>query len=83
MSLRRRASRMVRDPSHLGRGANRGGTRTTVRSIVLAARATGCLDGVLYDYPHLTAEDVADALSYYEHHREEIDRLIREFGDGD
>lgn len=56
------------------------GTRTTVRSIVLAARQTGTLGGVLYDFPHLSAEDVADALAYAQHHRDEIDALIQEFG---
>jgi len=57
------------------------GTRTTVRSIVLSAREAGDLVGVLFDFPHLSAEDVADALAHYERHRAEMDALIADFGD--
>lgn len=75
--------RVARNPKIQGGEPTVRGTRTTVRSVVLVARETGGLAGVLRDYPHLNAEDVADALAYYEQHREEIDGLIREFGDGD
>jgi uncharacterized protein (DUF433 family) len=70
------ASRIARDPRVQGGEPVVRGTRTTVQSIVLAARETGGLSGVLSDFPHLSAEDVADALVYYERHRAEIDRLI-------
>ena len=76
-------SRVVRDPRIQGGEPTVRGTRTTVRSIVLAAREAGGLAGVLSDFPHLSAEDVADALAYYERHRDEADALIRESVDGD
>jgi uncharacterized protein (DUF433 family) len=76
-----RVSRVVRDPRVQGGEPTVRGTRTTVRSIVLAAREAGGLAGVLFDFPHLSAEDVADALAYYERHRDEVDALVREFGD--
>jgi uncharacterized protein (DUF433 family) len=43
---------------------------------VLAARAQGTAAGVLDWYPHLTAEDVADALAFYQHHQHEVDGYI-------
>lgn len=76
-------SRVVRDPAIQGGEPTVRGTRTTVRSVVLAAREAGGLAGVLYDFPHLSAEDVADALAYYQRHRAELDALLHEFGDGD
>jgi uncharacterized protein (DUF433 family) len=36
---------------------------------------------VLYAYPRLSAEQVADALPFLVEHREEIDRYIREQAD--
>jgi uncharacterized protein (DUF433 family) len=77
------SSRVVRDTAIQGGEPTIAGTRTTVRSIVLAAREIGHLAGVLHDFPHLSAEDVADALAYYERHRAEIEAVIAEFGDGD
>lgn len=47
--------------------------RITVRSVVLASRAEGALDGVLPAYPPLTLADVRDALALCEAHRAEID----------
>jgi uncharacterized protein (DUF433 family) len=76
-----RLSRVVCDAKVQGGEPTVRGTRTTVRSIVLAAREAGGLAGVLYDFPHLSAEDVADALAYYERHRDEVDALVRELGD--
>jgi uncharacterized protein (DUF433 family) len=75
-------TRIVCDSAIQGGEPTVRGTRTTVRSVVIAARASGDLAGVLYDFPHLSAEDVADALAYYERHRDAVDALIREFGDG-
>ncbi len=60
-----------------------GGSRTTVASIVLAAREGLGGDGILYDFPHLTAQDVADALAYDVQHREEVDRMADEYARGD
>jgi uncharacterized protein (DUF433 family) len=76
-----RISRVVCDARIQGGEPTVRGTRTTVRSIVLAAREAGGLAGVLDDFPHLSAEDVADALAYYERHRDLVDALIRELGD--
>lgn len=75
-------SRVVRDPSIQGGEPTVRGFRTTVRSVVLAEREWGGVDGVQYAYPHLRAEDVADALAYYLEHREEIEGYITRNGDG-
>jgi uncharacterized protein (DUF433 family) len=68
-------SRITRDPRVQGGEPVVRGTRTTVRSIVLSARETGGLAGVLGDFPHLSSEDVADALAYYERHHAEVEGL--------
>ena len=70
------AMRVVRDPGIQFGEPTVGGSRTTVVSIVLAAQAGEGVDGILAGYPHLTAEDVADALAYYLQHRAEIDAII-------
>ncbi len=54
------------------------GSRTTVVSIVLAAQDGEGVDGILQDFPHLTAADVADALAFYLQNREGIDRIIQQ-----
>ena len=53
------------------------GTRLAVRHIVLEWRARGSVEGVLDSYPILTKEEVAEALAYYDAHRDEIDEDIR------
>jgi uncharacterized protein (DUF433 family) len=69
-------------PAVLGGRAVVKGTRIGVGSVVLAAREYGGgVDAVLDAYPHLTAEDVADALAYYVLHREEIDVDIADLSD--
>ena len=60
-----RTSHLVRDPRILGGEPTLAGTRTSVRSIILAAREQGSAAGVLAWYPHLRAEEVAEALAYY------------------
>ncbi len=57
------------------------GTRIQVASLVIAACEYGRVDGVLDAYPHLTAEDVADALVYYLLHRDEVDVDIADLQD--
>ena len=57
------------------------GTRIPVASIILVVREYGGVDAVRDAYPHLTAEDVADALAYYVLHRDEVDRHIAELSD--
>src|ERR1700719_4066575 len=54
-------TRVVRDPHVQGGEPVVKGTRVTVASVMLAEREWGGVDGVLYAYPHLTAEQVADA----------------------
>lgn len=59
-----------------------GASRTTVVSVVLAAREGDGVDGIRQGFPHLSAEDIADALAYYVQHREEIDHLIEDYARG-
>ena len=68
--------RIVRDPRiQFGEPTVRG-SRTTVSSIVLAAQAGDGVAGILRGFPHLTAEDVADALAFYVQDRAEIEQII-------
>ena len=74
-------TRVVRDPHVQGGEPVVKGTRVSVASVMLAEREWGGVDGVLYAYPHLTAEQVADALAFYLEHQDEIDRYIQEQAD--
>ena len=49
------------------------GTSIAVRHVVGQYRQYGTVEGVLNAYPHLTAAQVHDALSYYYDHVGEID----------
>ncbi len=49
------------------------GTSIAVRHVVGQYRQYGTVEGVLNAYPHLTAAQVHDALSYYYDHVAEID----------
>ncbi len=71
-------TRVIQDPHIQGGEPVVKGTRITVASVVLAEREWGGVDGVLYAYPQLIAEQVADALAFYLEHQEEIDQYIRE-----
>ena len=53
------------------------GTRVPVRAIVVAWREYQEMPTILAAYPRLTADDVPEALAYYEAHRREIDERIR------
>ena len=53
------------------------GTRVPVRAIVVAWREYQEIPTILAAYPRLTADDVTEALAYYEAHRREIDERIR------
>lgn len=75
-------TRVVRDPEVQFGAPTVGGSRTTVASIVLAAREGQGVDGILYDFPHLTAQDVADALAYYVQHREDVDAMADDYARG-
>jgi uncharacterized protein (DUF433 family) len=71
------ATQIVRNPGILGGEPIVRGTRISVRSVVIASREYGAPEGVLYAYPQLTPVDVRDALTYYESHKQEIDRYIQ------
>ncbi len=58
-----------------------GGSRTTVASIVLSAQGGDGISGMLAAYPHLTVEDVADALAFYLQNRAEIDGILEQLVD--
>ena len=73
--------RIVRDARILGRVPTVRGTRIPVRAIAFVWRATGDRARVLRDYPSLTAEDLDEAIRFYEAHRAEIDAdLLEEQG---
>ena len=69
---------IVRDPSILGGEPTLRGTRIAVRSVVLADREFGGVDGVRRAYPQLDLRAIKEALAYYETHQEEVDHLIAE-----
>ncbi len=54
------------------------GSRTTVASIVVAAQAGDGVEGIREAFPHLTPDDVADALAFYLQNRSEMDDLIEQ-----
>jgi uncharacterized protein (DUF433 family) len=69
--------RIVRNPRiHGGEPVVRD-TRVPVRAIVVAWREYQDVPTMLAAYPRLTADDVTEALAYYEVHRSEIDERIR------
>jgi len=69
--------RIIRVPGVVGGEPIVRGTRLAVRHIVLDWRERGSIEGVLDSYPTLTREDVAEALAYYEAHKDEIEEDIR------
>ncbi len=71
-------TRIVRDPRIVGGEPTVKGTRIPVRSIVLFREHEGSLADIFKAFPRLTADDVREALAYYEAHRAEIDGYIRE-----
>jgi uncharacterized protein (DUF433 family) len=58
------------------------GTRITVSLIAELERLGHTADEIVTMYPHITHAQVYDALSYYYHHRNEIDRIIEENKEG-
>ena len=75
----RQETRYVRrDDAILGGEPAIRGTRIPVRSVVLAARDYGGVDGALRAYPQLSRSAVQDVLRFYETHRAEIERYIDE-----
>ncbi len=53
-------------------------TRITVRHIAVMFKSGDNPDEILQAYPHLTATQVYDAISYYLDHQEEIEIEIKE-----
>lgn len=54
------------------------GTRISVSLIAEMEKSGYTADEMVVMYPHITHAQVYDALSYYYHHRDEIDRMIEE-----
>jgi len=78
------APRIVRDTRILGGVPIIRGTRIPVRAIAFLWRATGDRARILVDYPSLAAQDIDEAIRYYEAHRAEIEAdLLDEEGEAD
>ena len=71
---------IVRTPGILGGESRLEGHRIRVRDIVAARDFGGCTPEEIAGtvYPQLTLAQVYCALAYYEDHRKEIDRAIRD-----
>ena len=54
------------------------GTRISVSLIAEMEKSGYTADEMVAMYPHITHAQVYDALSYYYHHRDEIDGMIEE-----
>jgi uncharacterized protein (DUF433 family) len=65
--------RTVRDPEIVGGAPIIRGTRVPVRAIACLWRATSDRDLIMRNYPHLSVDDIAAALTYYVEHCAEID----------
>jgi len=52
------------------------GTRVPVKTVVLLCHAYSSVDEVLRALPMLTTSDVANALAYYDAHRDAIETFI-------
>jgi uncharacterized protein (DUF433 family) len=78
LGQRQPTSHIVRNPLVLHGEPTVAGTRVPVRSVVIAWQLHQDVDRVCRAYPMLSRADVAEALAFYEQHREEIDRYIAE-----
>jgi uncharacterized protein (DUF433 family) len=58
------------------------GTRISVGLIAELEKSGYTADEIVAMYPHITHAQVYDALSYYYHHRDEIDKIIEENKEG-
>jgi uncharacterized protein (DUF433 family) len=54
------------------------GTRFPITSILQNYRRGLSVEEILHEFPHLTAAQVHDALSYYYDHQEQIDQRLAE-----
>jgi len=71
-------ARIVRVPGYCGGDPTIEGTRVPVHNVVIQWQEYKDFDRVLEAFPHLDIPAIQTALSYYEKHRDEIDRLIQE-----
>lgn len=69
---------IVRDDSILGGEPIVKKTRTPVRAVVEWWKFGASPEEIVENLPHLKLSQVFDALSYYDDHREEIERYILE-----
>ncbi len=78
MTTARRAtqSHIVSDPQVQGGEPVVAGTRIPVRAVVVAWREYHDVPTLLQAFPRLDEVTLAEALSYYEAHREQIDESI-------
>jgi uncharacterized protein (DUF433 family) len=76
--------RIVRDSRILGGAPIIRGTRVPIRAVAFVWRASGERSRVVRAYPSLAAQDIDEAIRYYEANRAEIDaELADEQGDCD
>lgn len=75
--------RIVRDPRVLEGEPVVAGTRVPVRCLVIALQLHASEARVLKAYPHITLEDLREALRYYASHRDLIDHYIAQNEDED
>ncbi|MBI4491685.1 MAG: DUF433 domain-containing protein [Chloroflexi bacterium] len=73
-----RFGRIARNPRVCGGEPTIKGTRIPVRSIVIEYQRYHDLEWVRAGYPQLDVPTIQEALTFYEAHREEIDRSIAE-----
>lgn len=69
---------IVRDESILGGEPVIRGTRTPVRAVVEWWKFGSSPEEIKENLPHLSLAQIFDALSYYDNHKEEIERHILE-----
>lgn len=54
-----------------------GGTRVTLDTVVYAFNEGATAEEILERYPSLQLADIHSVISYYLHHRDEVDRYLR------
>jgi uncharacterized protein (DUF433 family) len=69
---------ITRDPEVVGGEPVVKGTRVPVRSIAILARFYHDIDELCAAFPRVSREAIHEAMAYYGHHWEEIERYIAE-----
>lgn len=67
---------IVRRPGVVGGDATINGTGIAVWHLVVAARHTPMIGGLITDYPSLTAELIEETFAYYAANRAEVNKAI-------